>query len=128
METAAIPIDYILASRRINYLHNNLTKEDSELVKRVYIAQKNNPAKGDWYHTVKMDMELIRINMTDCEIILMCKKEFKIHVKTASQAARSRHEREPVYAIRDKNTRSDIVFLQIRTGAGKPNILLRSLR
>ena len=74
METAAIPIDYILASRRINYLHNILTKEDSELVKRVYIAQKNNPAKGDWCHTVKMDMELIILNMSDCEIISMPKK------------------------------------------------------
>ena len=47
LETASIPINYILASRRVNYLHNILTKEDSELVKCVYYAKKVTPAKGD---------------------------------------------------------------------------------
>ena len=47
LETAAIPIQYILASRRANFLHNILKREPSELVKRVYVAQKANPTKGD---------------------------------------------------------------------------------
>ena len=81
LETAAIPIDYILASRRVNYLYNILNKEDNELVKCVYIAQKVNPVKGDWCHTVKTDMELIKLNMKDCEITSMSKNKFKRHVK-----------------------------------------------
>ena len=87
METAAIPIEYILASRRINYLHNILTKEDSELVKRVYSAQIENPSKGDWCHNVKMDMELISLNMNNCEIISMSKNKFKMHVKKCMTSA-----------------------------------------
>ena len=47
LETAAIPIRYILASRRANFFHNILKKETNELVKRVYFAQKENHSKGD---------------------------------------------------------------------------------
>ena len=39
LETAALPIEFILASRRINYLHNILVKEDHELTKHVYECQ-----------------------------------------------------------------------------------------
>ena len=46
---------------------------NSELVKRVNSAQIENPSKGDWCHTVQMDMELISLIMTNCEIISMSK-------------------------------------------------------
>ena len=81
LETAAIPIDYILASRRVNYLHNILSKQDGELVKRVYFAQKDSTVKGDWCDMVKVDMELIGLNMTESEIQSMSKNKFKRHVK-----------------------------------------------
>ena len=38
LETSAIPLNFILAGRRINYLHNILTRDSNELVKRAYIA------------------------------------------------------------------------------------------
>ena len=87
LETAAIPIDYILASRRVNYLHNILSKQDSELVKRVYIAQTDITVKGDWCDMVKMDMELIGLNMTESEIQSMSKNKFKRHVKKCMTTA-----------------------------------------
>ena len=70
-ETAAIPIDYIFASRRVNYLHNMLSKQDSVPVNGVYNAQKYNRVKGGWCDLVKKDMELIGLNMTESEIQAM---------------------------------------------------------
>ena len=55
LETAAIPIKHIITYRRIMYLHNILNRSEGELVRRVYIAQKNNPTKGDFIELVKKD-------------------------------------------------------------------------
>ena len=87
LETAAIPIRYILASRRDNLFHNILKREPHELVKRVYIAQKENPIKGDWVHIIKEDIKLININLSETEISSLSKKQFKNHVKTCVTSA-----------------------------------------
>ena len=87
LETAAIPIRLILASRRANYLHNILKREPNELVKRVFIAQKANPTKGDWINIIEEDMELINLNMSELEITTMSKNQFKKHVKTCVKTA-----------------------------------------
>ena len=41
LETSAIPVDFVLASRRLNFLHTVLSRSDNEMTKRIYIAQKN---------------------------------------------------------------------------------------
>ena len=41
LETSAIPIDFILTSRRLNYLHTILSRGDNELTKKIYFAQQN---------------------------------------------------------------------------------------
>ena len=64
LETSAIPLNFILAGRSINYLHNILIKDSNELVRRVYIAQKQNPQKGDWCKLLQDDMKLLSFNMT----------------------------------------------------------------
>ena len=87
LETSSIPIEFILASRRLNYLHNVLTKNDNELVKSVYFAQKVNPINGDWCLLVEKNMKLVNINMTESEIKLMSKTKFKNHVKECVAAA-----------------------------------------
>ena len=46
LETRSLPIRYILASRRIMYLHAILQKDESEIVRPVYEAQKNDPIPG----------------------------------------------------------------------------------
>ena len=82
LETSSLPIEYILASRRLNYLHNVLTKDADELVQRVYFAQKVNPNKGDWCIIIQNDMEMVNMNLSECEISSMSKTHFKNHVKT----------------------------------------------
>ena len=36
LESSTIPLNYILAGRRINYLHNMISMKDNELIKQIY--------------------------------------------------------------------------------------------
>ena len=87
LETNTLPIEFILASRRINYLHNILSKKDDELIKRIYQAQKKDPCKGDWCELVQSDMDMVEINMDDNTIRNMSKKVFKAYVKKCVKSA-----------------------------------------
>ena len=48
LETGTIPIKYILASRRLNYLYNIIKRKENEVLLRVYNAQKEKALKGDF--------------------------------------------------------------------------------
>ena len=43
LETKSVPIRFIIASRRIMYLHTILKKEENEMVRQTYEAQKIQP-------------------------------------------------------------------------------------
>ena len=58
-----------------------LSKDESELIKRVYLAQKNNPIKNDWINLLKNDFELIGENLDDSTIKLIKKNKYKIFIK-----------------------------------------------
>ena len=81
LELGCIPLRYIWASRRIMYLHTILTRNDSEVTKKIYEAQKINPNKGDFAKLVKVDLERIKLNNTEDEIKAMKKGELKSIVK-----------------------------------------------
>ena len=81
LETKSIPIRYILASRRILYLHSILQKDESELVRRIYEAQKSDPSQGDFVELVKQDCENIKLSMSDREISRIPKQRFRNIVK-----------------------------------------------
>ena len=73
LETSAIPIDFILTSRRLNYLHTILSRGDNEITKKIYFAQKNDPIKGDWALQIKEDILKIKLNMDENDICKMKK-------------------------------------------------------
>jgi hypothetical protein len=81
LETGAIPIKSVMAVKRIIYLHNIVSRDNSELLYRVYFAMKNEPIKGDWINIVRKDMEEIDIKFSDDEISMMSKTDFKSIVK-----------------------------------------------
>ena len=89
LETSAIRLNFILAGRRINYLHNILIKDSNELVKRVYIAQKENPQKGDWYKLLQDDMKLFSLNSRQVKNIV--KKCIKSAAFNALKEIQSEH-------------------------------------
>ena len=73
LETGSTPIKWILTQRRVNYLKHILTLEDSEIVKKVYIAQKENPTNGDFVQLVKKDLS--ELNFTHAQIETLGKHE-----------------------------------------------------
>ena len=81
LESGAIPIKYIVMGRRLNYLHHILSRNETELISKVYKAQRNNPAKNDWYIQVQSDIIETKLNMKDKDISRMKKIKFKHIVK-----------------------------------------------
>ena len=63
------------------YLHNILSREEGELVKRVYRAQSDRPTKGDFVELVKADLEMIGATLNENEIQTQTKGEFKSSIK-----------------------------------------------
>ena len=56
LETGCIPLKDIIKCRRINYLHDILTRNEDELISRFFKAQLRNPSRGDWCEIVKKDL------------------------------------------------------------------------
>ena len=81
LETGVVPIKYVIMSRRLSYLKNILSKNDHELIKKVYLAQKRKPVKNDWVKSVEDDLKQLKINLTDNQISAMSKKLFKKIIK-----------------------------------------------
>ena len=78
LEAGATPIRFIISSRRLMYHHTILKREDTELVKKIYAEQRNNPTKGDF-------VELIKEN--DDEIQNQDKSNYKNFVKKSIKSA-----------------------------------------
>ena len=56
-------IEGVISVRRLLYLHEILSRNESELIHEVYIAMKEAPLKDDWYHLVRKDID--NLNLTD---------------------------------------------------------------
>ena len=55
LESGAIPIQFIVASRRITFLQTILRREEEELTRRVLTAQLEDPCNGDFAELVRKD-------------------------------------------------------------------------
>ena len=87
LKTGAIPIRFIISSRRLIYHQTILQREDKELTKRVYKAQKNEPTTGDFVKLPSEDFILIN-RRQDGKIIEMTNKtDYKQQVKKAIKEA-----------------------------------------
>ena len=88
LETGTIPLRWVIAQRRINYLKHILSRTEDELIKKVLRAQKEKPTKGDFVKLVETD--LIKLGMTYEEVALetttpnMLKVILKKNAKTAA--------------------------------------------
>ena len=70
LETGTISVKYILKGRRLCYLHTILKRDEEELVREVYNAQKSDPTEGDFCRLVEEDKVKVNLNMTDSEICI----------------------------------------------------------
>ena len=78
LETGTMPIEFIIASRRLNYLHNILARDKNELVARVFNVQCENPSKGDFIELIQNDFKLINEKFDKQLITSMSKNQFKL--------------------------------------------------
>ena len=85
LELGAIPMGIIIKARRLNYLHNILSRDPDSMLYRFFITQHNFPSKGDWSEIVKKDLEDFDINNSFDFIKSKSKGVFKKLVKQKSR-------------------------------------------
>ena len=77
IETETLPLRFILQGRQLMYYHTLLNKSESELVKRVYIAQREFPSKNDWLSQTKKTLLSCEFYISEDEIKKYSKYKFK---------------------------------------------------
>merc|ERR1712240_493595 len=87
LETGAIPMRFILSSRRLLYHNNILKRENEELVKRIYREQLKNPLKGDFVELLKADFNMFNIVQNDEEIRNMKTSTYKNFIRKCTKSA-----------------------------------------
>ena len=87
MEAGSLPLEFIVSCRRMIYLQVILKRDNNELLKREYLAQKLNPIQGDYSKLVIDDYSKINQEINEDAIIAMSefqyKKIIKKHIKQA---------------------------------------------
>jgi hypothetical protein len=81
LEAGAVPIRFLISSRRMVYLKTILNRNDEELTKRIYNQQKLDPTSGDFYLLVKEDFNSINEVLDENEIKKVTEKVHKDSIK-----------------------------------------------
>ena len=58
-------VKHIVMIRRLMYHHRIRSREDSEIIKKIYLKQKENAFKGDWIHLIRKDFGFIGEDIQD---------------------------------------------------------------
>ena len=83
LETGTIPIRFLLAFKRVMFLHYILNQDKDSLIYRIFEAQVRNPSKNDWSETVKQDLEELGIENTFSQIKSLQQDKFRSVVRKA---------------------------------------------
>ena len=114
LEAGAVPIRFLISSRRMIYLQNILKRDDEELVKKIYKAQARNPTPGDLVELLKSDFEMIEETFDEKSIVNTSVDSYKKFIKSRIRAAALK------YLNQIKETHSkvkDIVYEHLETQA-----------
>ena len=94
LETGSIPIRFIIASRRINYLHTILSRDKDELTRKVLEAQIESPLSGDFADLVLKDLQMIDLPINLSNIDQYSQLRFKDEVKRKIRIAALKYLRQ----------------------------------
>ena len=75
LDTGCVPLRYVLKGKRIMFLHHILTREETALISRVFWAQVQDTAKGDWCQVVREDLDMIGLDTLSFNDIAKTSKE-----------------------------------------------------
>ena len=78
---------FIISSRRLIYHQELVKRQDQELTKRIYEAQKNDPTPGDFVEMLAGDFNLINKKQNDFEIAMTSTSSYKQTIKSLIKAA-----------------------------------------
>ena len=106
LEAGATPIRFIISSRRLNYHHCIIQREEEELTKRIYNEQKRNPTRGDFVQLIADDFKLIDVEQNDLAIQNTNKKSYKLIIKQKIKSAAFK------YLQTKKETHSKVSHIQ----------------
>ena len=76
-ESGSIPIRIKISARRLMFWWHIVKRDQSELINRVYSAQKLSTNSGDWVTLLASDKEQFDIQMSDSEIAQISEQKFK---------------------------------------------------
>ena len=84
LKTGAVPLRWIISQRRINYMNHILQRNDNELVKKVLLAQKNNPVQGDFVKLVQNYLKELGLTYEQVSSSKMTKIALKSHARNVA--------------------------------------------
>ena len=87
MESGTWKLRHILTLNRMMYHHHNLTTDKNETIMKMYLKQKSDPTKHDWYELLQKDFKFVGLSMKDEEIISMSQFQYKKKIKSLIQKA-----------------------------------------
>ena len=67
--------------------HHILTTNEDETLMKMYLKQKSDPTKDDWYQLLQNDFQFLVLQISDEEIRAMPKKENKKKIKSLVRKA-----------------------------------------
>jgi hypothetical protein len=65
LEFGALMIKHIIMIKRLMYHHHILSRDDCEMIKKVYLKQKENSCKGDWIQLIRKDFSCIEEDINE---------------------------------------------------------------
>ena len=83
LELGTVPLRFIIKTRRIIFLQYILKQKESSLLSQFLNSQIEDPLHGDWWLTVKNDLEELDLKLSLYDIKIMSKDRFKKLVKEA---------------------------------------------
>ena len=77
-----MPIQSIILVRRLLYLHEIMSQNNTELINQVYCAMKESPFEDNRVHLVSEDKTYIDLHLTDSQSSQLTRLAFKMLIKT----------------------------------------------
>ena len=112
IDTGKFNLKSLIQIRRLMYLWHILKRNKTELIRRVYEAQKIFNNKGDFIKLIEADKKELEMNINDEEISSTSQKRFKDYVKSKVKI----HHLNFLHNMKQKHTKSKFLkFSDLKT-------------
>ena len=87
LELGLTSVKYVLIKKRMMYLYHILVSSDTSLISQIFHEQQKSPLRYDWATMIKSDMKQIKLNLSNEELKMMTKLNFKKKIKDLCEKA-----------------------------------------